>query len=928
MNGMKTGIVVLLLLAALLLICSAGLAENEMGADVILPSDYESSGLSYPVLYLLPQDGYQADDSGLAELLTAGMEAHQGLPMIIVRPSFAEGTDPLAEMDALIGEIDGAYRTIADPEHRALIGTGVGGYLAYALALSDQVPVTAAVSIRGDFASEANPWLASLGSIAEKMEEMHRGNGNVFDSYYTYLDAPVDDAWTNLKGSTNDLGSLMIGYGTGSAFHEFTVRPGAYTEDFAKESVSRVLNRLTDRMLNGVFSGTVTLEKAALTKEDPAAQVQYVLRVSEGIGAFGTGMMEMTVGADLCDSETGEAIAGGLEYMTINGAGTYEGAFDFENDLNIASAKVRLTAYFLGSPVELDSATLVRVQEPVADGDDQRLDLMGDWYFNYTGTAETLDAAALTADTWKTWAVVQPGLASWTKGFGNISDDNVTSGYGPDYFDFFITGSGYYARSFTVPDTFTADAFELVLGYADDRCEAWLNGKRIGATGLDDAGMPTGDTTWAVFSHFPVDPQMLNVGGENTLVVRVWNDLPFGAGGWYGGPIGLYSASAFEALYGEGASPRFYEESFESYRAAEAKGLTDPVENRYLIYLPEGYEDSEDRYPTVYLLHQFNSDHTSYRTDHVDRLLDEGIKAGLFDRMIVVIPNSDENSWWKDGWEKMITEELIPLIDAKYRTVPDARYRLTAGCSMGGQGAYGVALRNPDFFSGAISFFGAFSYGGENNPVVIASRESAEYLKYFTLYFCCGNQDSYGFGAPAIALNQRLEALGVPHRFFIENGGHDSAFYVPRFQDAFAYVRANMTHTDERAAALLTGKITVTDGIAEMTVTAGEELLAYRNQIPASSYTVEETQDLRIPLTLEIEQDGAIVLSERIGTFFVNPENLTHTVRMHLNGMPEIRPRSDLVLQDGAVDRSKPYTLRLKAGVFEKTVTLAEAEIK
>ena len=142
-----------------------------------------------------------------------------------------------------------------------------------------------------------------------------------------------------------------------------------------------------------------------------------------------------------------------------------------------------------------------------------------------------------------------------------------------------------------------------------------------------------------------------------------------------------------------------------------------------LIYLPEDYATSGRYYPTVYLLHQFNSDHTAYRTDRVNELLDDGIARGLFDGMIVVIPNSDENSWWTGHWEKMITEELIPLIDSRYRTIDDPRFRLTAGCSMGGQGAYGVALRNPNFFGGAVSFFGAFSYGGASSPNAIAAAE-------------------------------------------------------------------------------------------------------------------------------------------------------------------------------------------------------------
>ena len=46
-------------------------------------------------------------------------------------------------------------------------------------------------------------------------------------------------------------------------------------------------------------------------------------------------------------------------------------------------------------------------------------------------------------------------------------------------------------------------------------------------------------------------------------------------------------------------------------------------------------------------------------------------------------------------------------MDEHYRTIDDARYRFTAGASMGGHGSYYIGLTNPNLFSGMISFFGA-----------------------------------------------------------------------------------------------------------------------------------------------------------------------------------------------------------------------------
>ena len=907
---MKKLIALILVLLALPVFACAEVG----GYEVTLPDGYETSGQHYPVVYVLPQDGYAADESGIADKLTAAMQAGESTPMIIVRPAFVEGADVIADMEALVAKIDGEYRTIADCAHRAVVGTGTGGYLAYVLGLTDAsgslaAPKTFAMmaSIRGDFASEANPWIAVYGDLYARMGEMRAANEAVFDSFYTYMDAPVDDAWTNMEGSTNDMGALFIGFGTGSAAHEFTVRPGAFDDAFLTESVSRIASRMTTRLLGGIASGKVGLETTTLTEADKEATVHYALNVSEAVAAFAPEGTKAEITIAIVDPATGETLIDTTIEQPVAGAGAVEGSAVLPNLVNGTSSKVNLSAKLLGAELNLASCTLIRSTDPVAEGDVQKIELLGDWQFKYVGPETVIDVAALTKEETDTWSTVQPTLGNWTNGYGNISEENVTSMYGPDYFDFFIVGAGYYAKTFTVPQEFDAEKYVLSIGYVDDRCEVFLNGKRVGATGMDENGQPTGETTWAVYSKFEIDASQLVIGGENTVVVRAWNDVPLGAGGWYGGPVGLYSEAAFAAMNPDGANARFFEASFASKHAAAALGQSEPVENKYLVYLPEGYFESDRRYPTVYLLHQFNSDHTSYKTDKVDQLMDAGIAAGLFDEMIVVIPNSDPNSWWTGEWEKMVTEELIPLIDGEYRTIRDARYRLTAGCSMGGQGSMAVALRNPDLFTGVISFFGAFSYGGESSPNAIAAVEPAEYLSNYAIYFICGNQDSYGFGAPAIELSQMLEEKGVAHGFFIENGGHDSAFYVPFFDDAFAYARANMYKSDAAVEALVGAK-TAVDG-AKITVdfAADAAIAAYIYAAPASSYTKGDQVELSIPLTIEVAQDGGVKLAYEAADVVVTAEDLGETIEIDAAGY---------------VDESKPVTVTVKAAIFDRVVTI------
>jgi len=888
-----------LMLALLLLIPVMGSAQK---LSVTLPKDYETSGQNYPVVYLLPEDGYQAEENGLAAKLLEAMDNQLGLQMIIVKPDFAAQEDPAATLRKVIEETDAQYRTAKDARYRVLMGTGAGGYMAYALGLKMPEEIGAMVSIRGNFAGEDNPWLNTLGSVLDQIELTNVSNPDYFNAVYTYMDAPVDDPYTDQPGGTSELGAAFIGFGTGSASHEYTVRPGTFDDAFLTESVKRVMNRLTNRMLEGAVSGTITLEKAALGSAEETANVLYSVHTGEALVALSPVVPAMDLVFTVTDPATGEI----LDQQIISNP-ALEGGCEIANQANGTSSAVSLSAKLLNTEIPLASATLIRLQEPIFNGDVQKIDLMGDWQFSYTGM-KTLDVAALTKDEIAQWATVQPGITSWVKGFGNISDENVISGYGPDYFNFFITGSGYYAKTFTLPEAFDSEDVLLSVGYVDDRCEVFLNGTRVGATGMDENGQPTGDTTWAVHSLFEIDESLLNRGGENTIVVRAWNDLPFGAGGWYGGPIALYSRAAYDQENG-GSNDRFYEENFKSSYAAKALGKGDAIQNNYLIYLPEGYYESDKRYPTVYLLHQFNSDHTSYRGDRVNELFDAGVREGLFDEMIVVIPNSSEESWWTGDWEKMITEELIPHIDGKYRTIRDARYRLTAGCSMGGQGAMAVALRNPDFFTGAVSFFGAFSYGGQNSPNAIAASESSEYMDSFSLYFICGNQDSYGFGVPAISLHQQLNQMGVNHGFFIDNGGHDSAFYLPFFKDAFAYVRNDMHKSDEAIESLVKGGLTVVGTQVTATMDTLPGIEAYFHTVPASSYTKNPNPALNAALTITVIQNGKAVVYD----------SPSHRCADDFSTVIELDVAAD-------VDASQPFEVILTASILDRTIELARIQ--
>jgi S-formylglutathione hydrolase FrmB len=130
------------------------------------------------------------------------------------------------------------------------------------------------------------------------------------------------------------------------------------------------------------------------------------------------------------------------------------------------------------------------------------------------------------------------------------------------------------------------------------------------------------------------------------------------------------------------------------------------------ILQPTGYAaDPQRTYPVLYLLHGGNDDYKSW-TDKGDA---EAITAGL--PVLVVMPDAGPGGWYSNWynfgaygspkWETFHIDQLIPWVEANFRTAAGPRGRAIAGLSMGGFGAMSYAARHPGLFSSAMSFSGA-----------------------------------------------------------------------------------------------------------------------------------------------------------------------------------------------------------------------------
>jgi len=127
---------------------------------------------------------------------------------------------------------------------------------------------------------------------------------------------------------------------------------------------------------------------------------------------------------------------------------------------------------------------------------------------------------------------------------------------------------------------------------------------------------------------------------------------------------------------------------------AEFASPTLGEEITYLVYRPHGYDRSTDRYSVLYMLHGRGDNLTAW--SHVVDLLDKMIAAGKIPPVIAIMPNapwSQHASYYVDSQhtgepfpgkrvESAFINDLIPYVDASYRTIPDRSGRAVVGYSM------------------------------------------------------------------------------------------------------------------------------------------------------------------------------------------------------------------------------------------------------
>jgi enterochelin esterase-like enzyme len=199
------------------------------------------------------------------------------------------------------------------------------------------------------------------------------------------------------------------------------------------------------------------------------------------------------------------------------------------------------------------------------------------------------------------------------------------------------------------------------------------------------------------------------------------------------------------------------------------------TDRRAFVYTPPGYDqDVETRYPVLYLQHGWGENEYGWGNQgRANLIMDNMIAEGKAKPFIIVMTYGMTNEIRFGGlrnfdirpFETVLVEELIPYIDANFRTHADQPHRAMAGLSMGGMETKTITLENLDKFS----HIGLFS-GGSISPEDVENTPGFK-EKVRLVFVSYGSRELGGGagrrGGDPEANAKALEALGINSHFYV-----------------------------------------------------------------------------------------------------------------------------------------------------------------
>jgi enterochelin esterase-like enzyme len=202
-----------------------------------------------------------------------------------------------------------------------------------------------------------------------------------------------------------------------------------------------------------------------------------------------------------------------------------------------------------------------------------------------------------------------------------------------------------------------------------------------------------------------------------------------------------------------------------------------------IVYTPPGYRAGTDKYPVFYLVSgTTDTEETWYRAGRANFILDNLIAQRKCVPMIVVMPygnmmagtpmpSSPEAARMYQVFNDELVGNVMPYVEANFRTLNDREHRAIAGFSRGGGQSLFTAFNNPDKFAwiGSYAAYLTPEVCNQHFPELF-SKPDATNARLKLLWLGVGSEDF--LYQPAVAFEAYLKEKKIEHQSLTTGGGH------------------------------------------------------------------------------------------------------------------------------------------------------------
>ena len=304
---------------------------------------------------------------------------------------------------------------------------------------------------------------------------------------------------------------------------------------------------------------------------------------------------------------------------------------------------------------------------------------------------------------------------------------------------------------------------------------------QVSLSGMSDGTMGA-DSVWTIITR-PLDPgfHYYSLVVDGVSVVDPATASYFGTGKWSSGIEVPTPGEDFymprQVPHGEIRIVPYYSNTMKETRRA-------------YVYTPPDYDkDQKKKYPVLYLQHGMAENETSWSNQgRMNYIMDNLIAEGKARPMIVVMESgtievafrarpgenaAEARAQYGASFTPLLLNDLIPMIESRFRTLTNRENRAMAGLSWGGFQTFNITLANLDKFAYIGGFSGAGIQANNINTAYngVFSDAAAFNKKVKVLFIGIGTKEGQGAKNLSNALTQAgiknvyYESPGTAHEF-------------------------------------------------------------------------------------------------------------------------------------------------------------------